>query len=74
MEELTKSQKARIAIRLFKTTADALALRGFYKPSGTSGQTLFEALKMLSPEIYGNMNHPKHHRTEGVGICNRKTP
>ena len=57
MEELTTSQKARIAIRLFKTTADALALRGFYKPSGTSGQTLFEALKMLSPEIYGNMNH-----------------
>ena len=74
MEELTKSQKSRIAIRLFKTTADALALRGFYKPSGTSGQTLFEALKMLSPEIYGNMNHPSIIELKGLEYVIERLP
>ncbi|HIJ42012.1 MAG TPA: hypothetical protein HPP90_13185 [Deltaproteobacteria bacterium] len=74
MEELTKSQKSRIAIRLFKTTADALALRGFYKPSGTSGQTLFEALKMLSPEIYGTMNHPSIIELKGLEYVIERLP
>jgi len=74
LEELTKSQKARIAIRLFKTTADALALRGFYKPSGTSGQTLFEALKMLSPEIYGTMNDPRIIELKGLEYVIERLP
>ena len=34
MYALTKSQNARIAIKIIKTTADALALRGYYKPAG----------------------------------------
>ena len=34
MEKLTKAQQARTAIKTIKTTSDALALRGFYKPSG----------------------------------------
>ena len=66
MEELTKSQKARLAIRIFKTTADALALRGYYKPSGRSGETLTEGLKMLSPEIYGTMNDPRVIELKGL--------
>lgn len=53
---MTKAQRGRIAIRTFKVMADALAVRGYYKPSGRSGQTLEESLKMLSPEIYGTMN------------------
>ncbi|HOP63422.1 MAG TPA: hypothetical protein PK358_10720 [Spirochaetota bacterium] len=56
MENITKAQRGRLAIRMFKITADALALRGYYKPSGRSGQTLEESLKSLSPEIYGTMN------------------
>jgi len=59
MNELTKSQKGRLAIRAFKTIAEALALRGYYKPSGQSGQTLAAALEALSPEIYGSMNDPR---------------
>ncbi len=55
MQELSKSQKARTAIRTFKTIADALTLQGSYTPSGTTGEKLAEALKMLSPEIYGSM-------------------
>ncbi|MBF0452127.1 MAG: hypothetical protein HQK75_15605 [Candidatus Magnetomorum sp.] len=66
MVELTKAQKSRIAIRTFITTADALALRGFYKPSGRSGQTLSNALKMISPEIYGSMNDPRIIELKGL--------
>jgi hypothetical protein len=56
MEAKTKAQQARQAIRTFKTTVDALALRGYYRPSGRSGQTLAESLRIFSPEIYGSMN------------------
>ena len=59
MEQLTESQKGRIAIRTFKTTADAVVLRGYYKLCGNSGQTLERALKDISPEIYGTMTDPR---------------
>jgi len=55
MQELSKSQKARHAIRTFKILADSLTLQGSYKPSGKIGEKLAEALKQLSPEIYGSM-------------------
>ncbi|MCJ7772992.1 MAG: hypothetical protein MUP22_07655 [Desulfobacterales bacterium] len=82
MQPLTKSQKARIAIRIIKTTVDALALRGSYKPSGKSGQTLANGLRMLSPEIYGSMNDSRiielkgleyviERLPEGIEKCNR---
>ena len=74
MEELTKSQKARMAIRIFKTTADALALRGYYKPSGKSGQTIAEALRMLSPEIYGTMNDPRIIELKGLEYVIERLP
>ncbi len=56
MEELSKSQRARLAIRTFKTIADALILRGYYKPSGRSGEKLSESLQQFDPEIYGSMS------------------
>ncbi len=55
MQELSKSQKARIAIRTFKILSDSLILQGSYNPSGKVGEKLAEALKQLSPEIYGSM-------------------
>jgi hypothetical protein len=66
MQALTNAQKSRIAIRTFITTADALALRGYYKPSGKSGQTLADALKMISPEIYGTMSDPRMIELKGL--------
>ncbi len=66
MEELTNAQRGRIAIRAFKTMAGALALRGFYRPNGKSGQTLEQALKNLSPQIYGSMNDPKRIELKGL--------
>lgn len=66
MNELTKAQKGRLAIRTFKITADALAMRGAYKPAGKSGQTLENALREISPEIYGTMND--HRSIEIAGL------
>jgi hypothetical protein len=74
MENITKAQKGRIAIRMFKTVADALSLRGYYKPSGRSGQTLEEALKMLSPEIYGTMNDPRIIELKGLEYVMDRLP
>ena len=82
MESLTKSQKARNAVRAIKTIIDALALRGFYKPLGDSGRTLADALRMLSPEIYGSMTDSRIIELKGleyvldrlpmgVEVCNR---
>jgi hypothetical protein len=56
MQDLTSAQKARVAIQSFKTLSNALALRGFFRPSGRMGQALADCLKTLSPEIYGSMN------------------
>ena len=66
MEELSKSQKARIAIRTFKTLADALTLSGNYRPSGKTGQKLAEALKLFNPEIYGSMSDPRIVELKGM--------
>ncbi len=59
MQELTKSQRARIAIRELKTLIDALTIRGFYRLSGKFGKTIEGCLRDLSPEIYGSMNDSK---------------
>ncbi|NJL59819.1 MAG: hypothetical protein HC887_09420, partial [Desulfobacteraceae bacterium] len=66
MQELSKSQQGRIAIRMFQTLADAMAIRGFYRPSGKSGQMLANCLKMLSPEIYGSMNDSRIIELKGL--------
>ena len=66
MQDLTRAQKARMAIRSFKTIAHALALRGFYMPSEKMGQQLAECLISLSPEIYGTMNDPRVTELKGL--------
>ncbi|MEN8190027.1 MAG: hypothetical protein ABFS19_09295 [Thermodesulfobacteriota bacterium] len=66
MEELSKSHRARLAIRTFKIIADALTLRGYYKPSGRSGAKLEESLKLFEPEIYGTMADPRIVELKGL--------
>jgi predicted RNA binding protein YcfA (HicA-like mRNA interferase family) len=66
MQDLTRSQKARVAIQSFKTMVNVLALRGFYRPSGRMGQKLAEYLSTLSPEIYGSMNDPRVAELKGL--------
>jgi hypothetical protein len=74
MPEITKAQQARIAIRTIKTTVDALLLRGYYKPSGKSGQTLAEGFKQLAPEIYGTMNDHRVVETKGLAYVIDRLP
>jgi len=66
MQELSKSQKARHAIRTFKILADSLTLQGSYKPSGKIGEKLAEALTQLSPEIYGSMTDSRIVELKGL--------
>ncbi|HSO18062.1 MAG TPA: hypothetical protein VLT88_01310 [Desulfosarcina sp.] len=66
MQELTRSQKARVAIRSFKTGVDAIGLRGYYRPKDLIGQALAESLRTLSPEIYGSMNDPRVVELKGL--------
>lgn len=66
MQELSKSQKARHAIRTIKILADALTLQGSYKPSGKIGERLSDALKQLSPEIYGSMSDSRVSELKGL--------
>lgn len=66
MQELSKSQKARHAIRTIKILADSLTLQGAYKPSGKIGERLSDALKQLSPEIYGSMSDSRVSELKGL--------
>lgn len=66
MEELTSSQKSRIAVRVFKTVAEALTLRGYYRVRGKSGSVLTRVLKDLSPEIYGTLDSPRIIELDGL--------
>jgi len=66
MQDLTRSQKARIAISSFKTMANALALRGYFRPSGKMGRSLADCLIALSPEIYGSMNDARVVELKGL--------
>ncbi|MEA1968319.1 MAG: hypothetical protein U9N77_08870 [Thermodesulfobacteriota bacterium] len=74
MQELTGSQRARLAIREFKTIANALAIRGFYRPSGRFGKALEGCLRDLRPEIYGSMNDPKIVELEGLEYVTDRLP
>ena len=66
MFELSSSQRARAAIREFKTITDSLTIRGFYRPSGKFGTALENCLKDLSPEIYGSMNDNRVVELKGI--------
>jgi len=66
MQHLSKSQRARYAIRSFKILADSLTLQGSYKPSGKIGEKMSETLRQLSPEIYGTMADPRITELKGL--------
>lgn len=74
MQDLTRAQKARAAVRNFQTIAHALALRGFFRPSGRMGQSLAECLQTLSPEIYASMNDPRVVELKGLEYVSDRLP
>ena len=74
MEVLSKSQRARLAIRTFKVIADALIFRGYFKPSGKSGEKLSESLKVFNPEIYGTMADSRIVELQGLEYVMDRMP
>jgi hypothetical protein len=66
MGEEERARKARLAISTFQIMSTAFLLRGYYRLSGKTGQTLENALRNLSPEIYGSMNDPRITELKGL--------
>jgi len=66
MEDEERARKARLAISTFQIMSSAFLLRGYYRFSGKTGQTLEDALRSLSPEIYGSMNDPRITELKGL--------
>lgn len=63
---LTRAQESRLAIERLYITMRHLFNRGFYKPSGVSGEEVRQALLTLRPEIYGSVNDPQRVELDGL--------
>ena len=59
IKETTRAQESTNAIERLYVTMRHLLNRGFYKPSGVSGNALRRALLVLRPEIYGSVAEEK---------------
>lgn len=59
IKETTRAQETTNAIERLYVTMRHLFNRGFYKPTGISGETLKNALLLLRPEIYGSITEEK---------------
>lgn len=63
---LTRAQESRVAIERLYITMRHLFNRGFYKPSGVSGEEIRTALLTLRPEIYGSVTDPQRVELDGL--------
>lgn len=59
VKQTTRAQESTNAIERLYITMRHLLNRGFYKPSGVSGNALRNALLLLRPEIYGTIAEDK---------------
>ena len=59
VKQTTRAQESTNAIERLYITMRHLLNRGFYKPSGVSGNALRNALLVLRPEIYGSVAEEK---------------
>jgi hypothetical protein len=66
MGDKESARKARLAISTFQIMSSAFLLRGYYRFSGKTGQTLENALRNLDPEIYGSMNDARITELKGL--------
>ncbi|WP_040005824.1 DUF6909 family protein [Fibrisoma limi] len=63
---LTRAQASRVAIERLYITMRHLFNRGFYKPSGISGEEIRRALLVLQPEIYGLVGDSQRVELDGL--------
>ena len=70
----TRAQESRAAIERMYITMRHLFTRGVYKPNGISGESLVEALRVLSPEIYGSVTDPEKVELDGLLYVMERLP
>ncbi len=70
----TRAQESRAAIERLYITMRHLFTRGVYKPNGISGESLVEALRVLSPEIYGSVTDSEKIELDGLLYVMERLP
>ncbi|MEM1326329.1 MAG: hypothetical protein AAGI23_10265 [Bacteroidota bacterium] len=70
----SKAQQAREAIQRIYIAMRHLFIRGSYKPLGESGRAMIEALSVLSPEIYGDLNDSERVELGGLLYVLQRLP
>lgn len=70
----TKAQESRSAIERLYITMRHLFMRGNYKPTGISGESLVSALLTLSPEIYGLVTEDEKLELDGLLYVMERLP
>ncbi|MEM9363415.1 MAG: hypothetical protein AAGA43_12310 [Bacteroidota bacterium] len=71
VKQTTRAQESTNAIERLYITMRHLLNRGFYKPSGVSGNALRNALLVLRPEIYGSVADEKAELTGLIYVLER---
>ncbi|MEY4105947.1 MAG: hypothetical protein RL181_289 [Bacteroidota bacterium] len=70
----TRAQESRTAVERLYITMRHLFIRGGYKPLGLSGEAMIDALKTLSPEIYGSINDSERVELDGLFYIFQRLP
>src|SRR5690606_40818022 len=70
----TRAHESRAAIERLYITMRHLFTRGSYKPMGVSGESLIEALRVLSPEIYGLVTDHEKIELDGLLYVMERLP
>ena len=70
----TRAQESSAAIERLYVTMRHLFNRGFYKPSGVSGETLKNGLLSLRPEIYGSIADENKVELDGLVYVIERLP
>lgn len=69
-----RTRESRSAIERLYITMRHLFMRGSFKPMGISGKSLFEALLVLKPEIYGAIKDPEKVELDGLLYVMERLP
>lgn len=70
----TRAHESRAAIERLYITMRHLFNRGSYKPMGVSGESLIDALRILSPEIYGLVTDDEKIELDGLLYVMERLP
>lgn len=70
----SRARESRAAIERMYIAMRHLFIRGSYKPLGVSGESLIDAMKTLSPEIYGSVSDPERVELDGLLYVFQRLP